>query len=83
MRRKLKAVLDTNIFISAILGGSCRKIFDLFSKRAFLLVLSDSILDEIKGVFLEKDLFDNIPSKHIDEFLEAVCSNAEFIISTV
>lgn len=44
-------VLDTNIFISALIAsGNCANILDLWSKKQFQLYISQSILNEIEAV---------------------------------
>lgn len=48
---KPKLVLDSNVFISALLfGGKPREILDLAIKGLIEVVISDDILEEIKGV---------------------------------
>jgi len=51
----LRVVLDTNVYISAILfGGKCEEILKLASQRLFEVVISKKILGEIKSVLKEK-----------------------------
>lgn len=51
----MKVVLDTNIYISAILfGGNCEEILKLAVQGAFDLVISKSIISEIESVLKEK-----------------------------
>lgn len=53
----IKAVLDSNIFISGILfGGNPRKIIDLVIEGKIRLCISSDVLKEIKEV-LERDKF--------------------------
>jgi putative PIN family toxin of toxin-antitoxin system len=48
---KPRVVLDSNVFISAVLfGGKPREILDLAIKGLIGIAVSDDILDEIKGV---------------------------------
>ena len=50
----MKAVLDTNIFISAVFwGGIPEKILDSLSDGKFTLVTSDEIIEEIAEVLAE------------------------------
>ena len=45
------AVLDTNIFISALIApGNRRDILDLWSEKQFQFYISEAILEEIKNV---------------------------------
>jgi len=51
----LKVVLDTNIYISAILfGGSCGEILRLAAEGSFKLVISKRIITEIEVVLRGK-----------------------------
>lgn len=51
----MKVVLDTNVYISAILfGGNCEEILWLAAQRSFELVISKSIILEIEVVLKEK-----------------------------
>lgn len=42
----MKAVIDTNIFISSFFGGNPRRIIDLWREEKLTLCLSKDILDE-------------------------------------
>lgn len=58
MIRLPSVVVDTNIFISALISkGNCAEILDLWSRKEFQLYLNQEIIDEIeavgKGQFLE------------------------------
>lgn len=47
----MKVVLDTNIYISAMLfGGNCEEILRLVTQRSFELVISKSIILEVEAV---------------------------------
>lgn len=51
----MKVVLDTNVYISAILfGGNCEEILKLANQALFEVVISKEILDEIKSVLKGK-----------------------------
>ncbi len=51
----MRVVLDTNIYISAILfGGKCEEILKLANQNLFEVVISKKIIDEIKAVLKEK-----------------------------
>lgn len=51
----MKVVLDTNVYISAILfGGNCEEILRLAAQRSFEVVISKSIILEIEAVLKEK-----------------------------
>lgn len=48
----LKAVIDANLFVSAIISkkGNPAKLLQLWSSRAFLVVISEQMLEELKRV---------------------------------
>ena len=51
----IKVVVDTNIFVSAILfGGNCEKILNLAEENRIKLVTSPDILKELKEVLQKK-----------------------------
>lgn len=51
MNALLKVILDTNVFISALITkGNCRKILEEWNKERFDLYVTDEILEEIKKV---------------------------------
>ena len=51
----MRVVLDTNIYISAILfGGRCEEILKIAAQGLFDLIVSKQILDEIKSVLKVK-----------------------------
>lgn len=55
--KNIKAVIDTNVFISFLLKSSLiHRIYQAFKDDKFLLVISERLLEEIKETFLEKEL---------------------------
>lgn len=46
----IKAVVDTNVFVSSFFGGNPRKIIDLWKSGEITLCLSKSIIDEYTEV---------------------------------
>lgn len=51
----MRVVLDTNIYISAILfGGNCEEILRLAQQGAFKIIISRPIISEIEGVLKDK-----------------------------
>lgn len=66
----IKAVLDTNVYISAILfGGKPEKILDLAKRRKIEVFISNSILQELAGVLKTKF---NSSDWRINQILESV-----------
>ena len=55
----IRVVVDTNIFVSAILfGGDCEKILNLAEENRIKLITSPDILKELKEVLQKKFKFD-------------------------
>ncbi len=51
----MRVVLDTNVYISAILfGGNCEEILRLAISESFNIVISKDILTEIESILKEK-----------------------------
>jgi uncharacterized protein len=54
----IRAVIDTNIFISSFFGGNPRKVIDLWKSGKITLCLSGSIIDEYIEVLRRMGLQD-------------------------
>jgi len=73
----LRVVLDTNVYISAILfGGKCEEILKLVSQGLFEVVISKKILDEIKSVLMKKFYW---PDKQVAEVVTYIKEIASII----
>lgn len=69
----MKAVLDANVFVSALINtrGTPRQIVDLWRNDAFELLISDPILDEVGRVLRYPKIaaFHKLPEPALREFL--------------
>lgn len=61
----MKAVIDTNIFISSFLGGKPRKIIELWKSRDIILCMSKEIIDEYIEVLQRNGLKDERELKEL------------------
>ena len=61
----MKAVIDTNVFVSSFFGGPPRRIIDLWKQETFLLCLSSAILDEYVEVLQRIGLRDEAELKEL------------------
>lgn len=53
----IRVVLDSNVYISALLGGTnARKVMELVLQQKIVNLISDEILEEVRGV-LSRDKF--------------------------
>lgn len=75
---KLKLVLDSNVFISALVfGGKPREILELAVKGLVEIAVSDDILEEIRGV-LGGDKF-RYPKASLRALVREIEDLAEFV----
>lgn len=74
----MKAVIDTNIFVSSFFGGKPRQVIDLWKTGRIILCLSADILDEYVRVLQRMGLE---PAGELEELLDllATSSNVAFI----
>lgn len=76
----MRVVLDTNVFVSMMLGGRIAKIHDAWKAGKFTLIVSDSILSEYLDVLSR-------PKFHLDADIISIAlgwiqRKAEFVIPT-
>ena len=82
MRNPLKVVIDTNIFVSALLGSknSCH-ILDAFLDGKFDLVISEELLHELADVTTRPKFSGLILQKESESLLELLEDDAERVSS--
>ncbi len=73
----MRVVLDTNVFVSAILGRSLHSLFDYWLTNKFTLIVSDEIVQEYYGV-LKRPKF-KLPSEILDPIFAQIFQLAEFV----
>lgn len=73
----MKVVLDTNVIISAVLGGACTEVLDLLREEAFELILSTPILDEYLKV-LQRPRF-KLPLEVVEQIGQELALRATFV----
>lgn len=80
MFSKVKAVIDTNIWVSALLlGSNALAIVDALDANQFTLVLSNELLDELVRVIARPKLSAIIPNKRQERILTLIKEKAVFI----
>jgi len=68
MREKPKAVIDTNIFISALLGSkTCKHLYEGLEKEHFQLILSPDLLTELEEVVKRAKL--ELDGREVESFI--------------
>jgi len=73
-----KAVVDTNLFVSALLGSSTNQaLYRAFRERRFTLILSTDLLTELAEVLTRPQL--HLPSGEISELLRLIGQEAEIV----
>ncbi len=74
----MRAVIDTSVFVSAVLGGELAEILDRWQAGQFTLVATDDIVREYLEV-LRRPKF-ALPPDVVDTILSYVFHNAEFVV---
>jgi hypothetical protein len=75
----MKAVIDTNLFVSSFFGGNPRKIIDLWKNGKVILCLSKDILDEYIDVLQRVGLKDE---EEIEELLSLFARGVNILFTT-
>ena len=76
----MHAVVDTNIFISGLLGSdTCRKVFLSFKEQRFELVISEILFEELKFVLDRPKFRLLIKSGEKKEAISFIKSHAIFV----
>jgi uncharacterized protein len=80
MTDRLRAVLDTNVFLSAFLSRNptspTKEILQRWQAGEFVLLVSDDLIDELTEKLLER----RIPFDRVTEFLTLIAGLAEWIL---
>ena len=77
---RVQRVLDTNILISSVLGGTLELILDKWSEDAFTVVVTSEILDEYFEV-INRPKF-RLSQRTIDKIIRYIYQFAEFVVPT-
>jgi uncharacterized protein len=75
-----RIVIDTNVFVSSVLGGRLAVITDLWRNGQFTLIVSHEIVREYIEVLRRPKL--RLLSSHIDAVAAFVLQRAEFVTPT-
>lgn len=79
----MRAVVDTNVFVSAILSRSSPpgRILDAWEGRKFQIVISDELFAELERVMSRPRIIRRVqkPSSQIAEFLSMIRTRAEVV----
>jgi putative PIN family toxin of toxin-antitoxin system len=76
----MRFVIDTNVIVSAYLGGTLETVLRSFKEGQFTLVVTDAIANEYFTV-LQRPKF-KIERDEFDDFVALLMSKAEFVIPT-
>ncbi len=82
----MRVVLDTNVYISAILfGGECEEILKIASQGLFDIVVSNKILEEIRSVLRGKFRWTDKQVAEAIKYIKEIASivNTEISLSLV
>lgn len=76
----LRIVVDTNLWIRALLGGQVtRSILEEWRARAFKVVVSQALIDELDDVWRRPRLRDKINAGDAERLLEQLRFSAELV----
>jgi len=75
----MRVVIDTNVFVSAVLGNTLQAIFDYWLAGSFVLIVSNEIVQEYLGV-LRRPKF-HLTAEIIDPIMAQIFQRAEFVTS--
>ena len=74
----MRVVIDTNIMVSAYLGGALKIIIIAWKSGKFTLIVSDAIAEEYREV-LKRPKF-QIEQTELDDFFSLLLDKAEFVV---
>jgi len=72
-----RIVIDTNIFVSAVLGGTLKVVLDYWREKRFTLLVTDEIVREYLEV-LRRPKF-GLPGSVVDNIIAYIFHRAEFV----
>lgn len=75
----IKAVIDTNVFVSSFFGGNPKRIIDLWKNEEIILCLSKDVLDEYVDVLQRVGLKDE---NEIEELLLLFAKGFNILFTT-
>ncbi len=67
--RRLRVVIDTNIWISFLIGKKLSALKTLISSQKIEIIISDEIIDEIEEVSARPKLNKYFPAEKVQEFI--------------
>jgi uncharacterized protein len=73
----MRVVIDTNVFVSALLGGRLRIIVDDWKAKKFTLIVSEAVVREYLEV-INRPKF-KIPAQEIEAVTDYLLKTAEFV----
>lgn len=77
----MKVIIDTNVLVSALLGGHARSVIDLWMLDKFQLVISSTILTEYVDVIARPKF--KLPPQVIDDITHYLFRNAVLVTPTI
>ena len=79
MKNVLRAVIDTNVFLSALLGSeSCGQLYEELKNNSFLPVTSKELMEEIEEVVKRKKF--DLTAKEIDDMVTLIGKKSKNVI---
>lgn len=79
----MKIILDTNIWISFLLGKRLSELTEIFNREDIKVYVSESLIKEIKTVATRSKFSNLITRKSIEELMELIAVKCEFVDSDI
>ncbi len=70
--KKRRVILDTNVWVSILIGKRSASIVSQLSSGSIILVFTDQLLDEIRLVTTRKKLRKYFPKESVDQLIELI-----------
>ena len=78
----MRVVIDTNVLLSALRGGSTRTILDALIARRFDLLTSEPLMRELRNVLSRPEWLNALEPSACHELLSTIGEAATFVIPT-
>lgn len=79
MPATVRAVVDTNLFVSGLLGGASRRLLDLWQTDSFILVVSEALLAELYTVIQRPKFQPYFSSAEPQALISAIITRAQIV----
>ena len=79
----MKIILDTNIWISFLLGKRLSELSEIFKREDIIVYVSEPLIDEIKTVSRRSKLAKYISSESLRDLMELIAVKCQYVDSGI